>query len=265
LHAVRQERVFTALARELRTGEIDAHTLEQLAAVVSEQAVTARRLGATELRAVATAAVRSAADGRRLARRVGESTGIAIEILSAAEEARLAFAGAVGMLAQPPAGLVAVVDVGGGSCEIAVGEAGRTVSWWKSVALGTSLLTDRWLPSDPPRSSELRAGLERAGAAVAGVSPPTPRRALAVGGSATSLGRVTGPLLDGPAFARALELLGSAPAAELGGRIGVDPRRVRLLPSALLLLKAISARLGAPLAIGSGGIREGLLLEAALR
>jgi exopolyphosphatase / guanosine-5'-triphosphate,3'-diphosphate pyrophosphatase len=258
--------VFTALVRELGTdGRIKERTLDQLAAIVSEQAGTARRLGATELRAVATAAVRRAANGRRLARSVSERTGTAIEILSAQEEARLAFAGAVGMLAQPPSGPVGVVDVGGGSCEIAVGEAGQSVAWWESVPLGTITLTDRCLPSDPPRPAELRAARDHAGVAVAGVSPPALGSALAVGGSATSLGRVTGRLLDEPALHHALDLLGGAPAGELGGRLGIDPRRVRLLPAALLLLQAIAARLGAPLAIGSGGIREGLLLETAIR
>jgi exopolyphosphatase / guanosine-5'-triphosphate,3'-diphosphate pyrophosphatase len=264
LHAVRQERVFTALARELAADpRTRQRALDELAAVVAEQAATARRLGATELRAVATAAVRRAADGPRVMRAVAERTGTPIEILTAREEARLAFAGAVGMLAQPPSGLVGVVDVGGGSCELAVGEAGRPVSWWESVPLGSSSLTDRCLPSDPPRPAELRAALERARLTVAGISPPTPRQTLAVGGSATSLGRVTGRLLDGPGLAHALDLLGAEPAAVVGGRLGVDPRRVRLLPAALVLLQAIAARFGAPLAIGSGGIREGLLLETA--
>jgi exopolyphosphatase/guanosine-5'-triphosphate,3'-diphosphate pyrophosphatase len=265
LHAVRQERVFTALARELTPdGRIRQGALEELATVVAEQVATARRLGATELRAVATAAVRRAADGPRLMRSVAERTGTPIEILTAREEARLAFAGAVGMLAPPPIGLVGVVDVGGGSCELAVGEAGQPVSWWESVPLGSSSLTEGCLPSDPPRPSQLRAAVERVQSAVAGISPPTPRQTLAVGGSATSLGRVTGRLLDGPAFAHALDLLGAEPAAVLGERLGVDPRRVRLLPAALVLLQALAARFGAPLAIGSGGIREGLLLERAV-
>jgi exopolyphosphatase / guanosine-5'-triphosphate,3'-diphosphate pyrophosphatase len=266
LHVVRQERVFTALARGLGpAGRIGERTLDELTQIVADQLVTARRLGATELRAVATAAVRLAADGPGLVRCVAERIGTPIEILSPGEEARLAFAGAVGMLEQAPSGLVGVVDVGGGSSEMAVGEAGGPVSWWESVALGTSSLTERWLPSDPPRPSELDDALAQVRAAVAGASPPTPRLTLAVGGSATSLARVTGTLLDGPAFARALDLLGAEPAATLGARLGVDPRRVRLLPAALVLLQAIAARLGAPLAIGSGGIREGLLLETASR
>jgi exopolyphosphatase / guanosine-5'-triphosphate,3'-diphosphate pyrophosphatase len=258
--------VFTALARELeRDGRIEQRTVDELTAVVADQMRTAQRLGATELRAVATAAVRRAADGRRLVRSVGERTGAAIEILSAAEEARLAFAGAVGMLERPPSGPIGVVDVGGGSCEMAVGEASGPVSWWESVPFGSMSLTDRCLPSDPPPTSELDEARALVRGAVAEISPPTPRRTLAVGGSATSLCRVTGPLLDGPAVARALELLGGEPAAVLGERIDVDPRRVRLLPAALVLLEAIAARFGAPLAIGSGGIREGLLLETAGR
>ena len=133
------------------------------------------------------------------------------------------------------------------------------------MRLGSSSVTDRWLPSDPPRPSELGVALDHVRDAVAGLSPPTPGRALAVGGSATSLGRVAGRLLDGPAFARALYLLGTEPSAALGARIGVDPRRVRLLPGALLLLEAMATRLGVPLTVSRGGIREGLLLELAVR
>jgi exopolyphosphatase / guanosine-5'-triphosphate,3'-diphosphate pyrophosphatase len=233
--------------------------------VVSDHVATARELGATELRAVATDAVRRAANGRRLARELAERTGTRIEILTAGEEARLAFAGAVGMLDPTPRGLVGVVDVGGGSSELVVGEPGRPVRWWESVPLGSSSLTDGCLPSDPPAPQELLAALTQVRDAVAGMAPPRPQHALAVGGSAASLAQVTGRRLDGPAFARALQLLGSEPAAALGRRIGVDPRRVRLLPAALLLLEAMAARLGLPLTIGRGGIREGLLLETARR
>jgi exopolyphosphatase / guanosine-5'-triphosphate,3'-diphosphate pyrophosphatase len=237
--------------------------LAELVEVVRGQVGTARELGATELRAVATDAVRRAANGRRLVREVADRTGTRIDILTAGEEARLAFAGAVGMLDEPPGGLIGVVDVGGGSSELVVGECGRPVAWWESVPSGSSSLTEDWLPSDPPAPAELLAALERVRHAVAGLSPPRPSRALAVGGSAASLARVTGRVLDGPAFTRALQLLGTEPAAALGQRIGIDPRRVRLLPGALLLLEAMAAQIGLPLAIGRGGIREGLLLEAA--
>jgi exopolyphosphatase / guanosine-5'-triphosphate,3'-diphosphate pyrophosphatase len=266
LTIVTQETAFTALGRELQAhGRIGASKLVELIAVVEAQVGAAQRHGATQTRAVATAAVRRAANGRRLARELAERTGVAIEVLSAGEEARLAFTGAVGMLDEPAVGLVGVVDVGGGSSELVIGEPGSVPVWWESVALGSSSVTDRWLHSDPPRPSELGAALDHVREAVAGLRPPTPARALAVGGSATSLGRVAGRLLDGPAFARALYLLGTEPSAALGGRIGVDPRRVRLLPGALLLLEAMATRLGLPLTVSRGGIREGLLLELAVR
>jgi len=266
LEVVSQEKAFIALGRELGTdGRIGQAKLAELMQVVEAQVGAAQRLGATEVRAVATAAVRRAANGRRLVRDVAERTGTEIEILSAGEEARLAFVGAVGMLDEPPMGLVAVLDIGGGSSELVIGEPGWPPVWWESVPLGSSTITERWLHSDPPHPSELSAALQRVRMAVAGLSPPRPVQALAVGGSATSLGRVAGRLLDGPAFARALYLLGTEPAATLGHRLGVDPRRVRLLPGALLLLEALTARLGVSLAVGRGGIREGLLLELAVR
>jgi exopolyphosphatase/guanosine-5'-triphosphate,3'-diphosphate pyrophosphatase len=266
LEVVAQEKAFTSLGSELATrGEIGTAKLAELVTVVEAQVAVARRLGVAQIRAVATAAVRRAANGRRLARELAERTGTEIEILSAGEEARLAFCGAVGMLQQPPTGLVGVIDIGGGSCELVVGEPGAAPTWWESVALGSSSVTDRWLHSDPPHPLELSTALDHVRAAVAGLSPPRPASALAVGGSATSLGRVAGCVLDGPAFARALSLLGSEPAARLGQRIGVDPQRIRLLPAALLLLEAMAARLEAPLMVSSGGIREGLLLELAIR
>jgi exopolyphosphatase / guanosine-5'-triphosphate,3'-diphosphate pyrophosphatase len=266
LEVVTQQTAFTALGRELQAhGRIGPSKLLELVAVVEAQLATAQRLGATETRAVATAAVRRAANGRRLARELAERTGAEIEVLSAGEEARLAFCGAVGMLDEPPTGLVGVADVGGGSSELVIGEPGLAPVWWESVALGSSSVTDRWLHSDPPCRSELSVALDHVRDAVAGLDPPMPGRALAVGGSATSLGRVAGRLLDGPAFARALYLLGTEPAAALGERLGVDPRRIRLLPGALLLLEAMATRLGVPLTISRGGIREGLLLELAVR
>jgi exopolyphosphatase/guanosine-5'-triphosphate,3'-diphosphate pyrophosphatase len=266
LTVVTQETAFTALGRELQAhGRIGASKLVELVAVVEAQIASAQRHGATQTCAVATAAIRRAANGRRLARELAERTGVPIEVLSAGEEARLAFSGAVGMLDEPPVGLVGVVDVGGGSSELVVGQPGSVPLWWESVALGSSSVTDRWLHSDPPSASELGAALDHVRESVAGLEPPTPGRALAVGGSATSLGRVAGRLLDGPAFARALYLLGTEPSAALGARIGVDPRRVRLLPGALLLLEAMATQLGLPLTVSRGGIREGLLLELAVR
>jgi exopolyphosphatase/guanosine-5'-triphosphate,3'-diphosphate pyrophosphatase len=84
-----------------------------------------------------------------------------------------------------------------------------------------------------------------------------------VGGSATSLRRLSGPLLDGEAFAHSLKLLCSARAVDIARRFALDIERVRLLPAGLLILQAASERFGATLQVGRGGLREGILLEEA--
>ncbi len=262
LRVVAEERVFTALGSELEAdGRIGAAKLAELAAIVRLQVGTARALRADSIRAVATEAVRRAANGRRLVRELAAQTGIEIEILTAGEEARLAFTGAVGMLERPPAASIAVVDVGGGSSELVIGAPDRSISWWQSTPLGSSTIVDRWLPDDPPTPAQLQTASQRAREAVSEMRPPRPERALAVGGSATSLALVAGRVLDGPAFAAALTLLCSEPSGPLGERLGVDPRRMRLLPAGLVLLQAIAARLGLPLLVVRGGLREGLLLS----
>ena len=85
---------------------------------------------------------------------------------------------------------------------------------------------------------------------------------VAVGGSATSLRRIAGPLLDAAAFARVLAVLAAEPAGDVATRFEIDADRVRLLPAALLILEAAADRFRAPLEVARGGLREGLLLEA---
>ena len=87
--------------------------------------------------------------------------------------------------------------------------------------------------------------------------------AVAVGGSAASLRRLVGAVLDPETLQRALRLLSDGPAAGVALRFGLDARRVRLMPAGLLALDAAAQALGRPLQIGRGGLREGVLLDLA--
>jgi exopolyphosphatase/guanosine-5'-triphosphate,3'-diphosphate pyrophosphatase len=86
--------------------------------------------------------------------------------------------------------------------------------------------------------------------------------AVAVGGSATSLGRVAGPVLDAAGLERALRALTRESASAVAERFLIDPQRARLLPAGLLILQGVSRLLEAVVHVGRGGIREGVLLEA---
>ncbi|MBV9942195.1 MAG: hypothetical protein JO262_08730 [Solirubrobacterales bacterium] len=262
LTPVHQERAFTHVRRAFTSeAEIGVAKIAEVASVVSAQLQTARELGAEDVRGVATAAVRRAANRDALIAAVHASCGLEVAVLSPEEEARLAFSGAARTLGHVPAGPLGVVDVGGGSCELVVGEVPDGVRWCASLELGSGDLADECLRSDPPTVEELGRARARVSEALDGLRPPHTECALAVGGSATSLRRIAGSMLDAPAFARILALLGAERAADVARRFGLDTDRVRLLPAGLLILQAAAERFGAPLQIAHGGLREGLLLE----
>jgi exopolyphosphatase / guanosine-5'-triphosphate,3'-diphosphate pyrophosphatase len=260
---IHQERAFTHVRRALSADEeIDSEKIAELVTVVVGQLHAARELGAADVCGVATAAVRRAANREALLSAVRESCGLEVEILSAEEEARLAFTGAARTLGYDPAGPLGVVDVGGGSSELVVGTVPDRVSWFASIELGSGQLADECLRSDPPSAEELGRARARVSEVLDGVRPPHAARVVAVGGSATSLRRIAGPQLDAGAFRRVLALLSAERAADAARRFALDTDRVRLLPAGLLILEAAADRFGAPLEVARGGLREGLLLEA---
>ena len=258
-----QERAFTRLGRGVvEHGEIPPAKISEVVEIVVEQLQTARQIGAKEVYGVATAAIRRASNGAALLEAIRGACDLAIEVLSGEEEARLAFLGVAATLGHDPSGSLGVVDVGGGSSELVVGTAPDKVGWSTSFGVGSGDLADRYLHSDPPGAHELAAARAHVADALDGIDAPRPTEAVAVGGSAASLRRLAGPLLDGDSFARAFNLLAAEPASEISRRFALDIERVRLLPAALVILQAASGLFASPLQIGRGGVREGVLLEA---
>jgi exopolyphosphatase/guanosine-5'-triphosphate,3'-diphosphate pyrophosphatase len=94
-----------------------------------------------------------------------------------------------------------------------------------------------------------------------GLEPPRPTAAYAVGGSATSLRRLIGAVLDHETLGRGIRLLSGAPCGEVARQFELHPERARVLPAGMLLLDAASTLLGAPLQIAGGGLRDGVILE----
>jgi exopolyphosphatase / guanosine-5'-triphosphate,3'-diphosphate pyrophosphatase len=257
-------RAFTRIGKGLKPGdEIPRAKILEVADVVASHRDLAGQAGAHPLRTVATAAIRGAANRDEFVEVVSERGGVEVTILDGEEEARLAFHGATRTLGRALDGSVGVVDVGGGSTEIAVGSTAAGVSWWASFRLGSGHLADEHLCADPPAPEEIAAVRAHARAVLEGLDVPAPRTAVAVGGSAASLRRLVGPVLDADTARRALDALCGAPVAEVARQFTLDPERIRLLPAGVLILEAAAARLGCPLIIGRGGLREGVLLELA--
>ncbi len=262
LAIVHQRRDFTRIGSHAGDDGIPPEKVAEIIEVVAGQLEVARELGAAEVWGVATAAIRSASNGPELLDAIRQRCGLEVRVLSGEEEARLAFVGAARTLGHAPAGALGVVDVGGGSSELVVGTAPASVAWSRSFAIGSGSLADRYLCSDPPSAEELSRARGHVASAFEGVEVPHPVEAVAVGGSAASLFRLAGPLLDAEAFARSLRVLASDRATTIARQFALEIERVRLLPAGLLILQAASELFGAALQVGRGGIREALLLEA---
>jgi exopolyphosphatase / guanosine-5'-triphosphate,3'-diphosphate pyrophosphatase len=263
LEPLLQQRAFTRIGRTIDAfGAIPEQAIAAVAGVVAAQRAAAVQAGAERLRVVATAATRRAANGDALVAALRDRAGVECAVLSAHDEGRLAFAGATRTLDRPPDGTIAVVDVGGMSTEIVLGTVAGGVSWMRSFAIGSSALAGR-CRADPPSTADLEAMRATAAEAFAPADVPRADHAVAVGGSAASLPTLLGPVVDQATVERALELLAAAPAAVLARRHGLAQERAHLLPAGILVLDAAGRRLGMPLRIGRGGLREGVVLELA--
>jgi exopolyphosphatase / guanosine-5'-triphosphate,3'-diphosphate pyrophosphatase len=263
LREVLQQRAFTRIGKGLKGGEIPGEKIAEVARVVAGQRAVVQQLGCVALRVVATAAIRNADNAGEFTATLASEGGVDVEVLDAGEEARLAFAGATRTLGEPLAGSVGVVDVGGGSTELAIGTLAGGATWSESFRVGSGLLTDHYRRADPPSAAELHAMREYAHGVFEGLDLPPVGAAVAVGGSAASLRRMVGPVLEPGALQRALQVLGEAPADHVAERYSLDPERVRLMPAGMLILAAATETLGCSLTIGRGGLREGVLLELA--
>ncbi|WP_413807971.1 Ppx/GppA family phosphatase [Streptomyces sp. OE57] len=136
-------------------GAIGPDGVDRLIAVVREALEAAEDKGVEDVLPFATSAVREASNADEVLARVAEETGVRLQVLSGADEARLTFLAARRWFGWS-AGKLLVLDIGGGSLEIAYGmdeEPDAAVS----LPLGAGRLTGSWLPGDPPDPADVRA------------------------------------------------------------------------------------------------------------
>jgi exopolyphosphatase / guanosine-5'-triphosphate,3'-diphosphate pyrophosphatase len=262
LRTVMEQRAYTRIGKTSKhNGRIDADKIAEVAEVVATQVRLAEEVGAEAIRTVATAAIRDATNRDEVVAEIARVAGVAVEVLSEDEEGRLAFVGATKPLGHPVGGEVAVVDVGGGSSEIVLGRVPGGAHSVHSFKIGSGSLADDFLDNDPPSAAELRALRDHLTDFFEDVEIDRPDQAVAVGGSATSLRRLVGAVLEYETLERAVRLLAGDPIIEVARRFELDARRVRVLPAGVLLLEKLSELLGQPLQIGKGGLREGVILD----
>jgi exopolyphosphatase/guanosine-5'-triphosphate,3'-diphosphate pyrophosphatase len=248
-----------------RLGTISHAKFTMTCDVVREYADTARAAGVRDLNVLITSPGRQAANGRQLADALERAASFPAHILSAADEARLAFVGAMEGVATSGRRRVGVVDVGGGSAQLAVGTRGGGSEWIHSIDLGTQRLTTRVLAGDPPGSAAVEAARREASVALADLALPEVSTAYAVGGSARALKRIVGSRLGAEELANAAERLATTPSAQVAVSYGIDPGRARTLAAGAVILAELQALFDRPLEVVRGGLRDGALSELARR
>src|SRR5687768_8058181 len=122
-----------------QTGLMGPGVVDRLIAVLTRFALRCRSAGA-EVRAVATSPLRAAGNRDHVIDRVRARTGLTLEVISGAEEARLV---CLGVLGDAPGGRAAVIDIGGGSAELAAALGDRPTHVW-TAPLGGVLLSERF-------------------------------------------------------------------------------------------------------------------------
>lgn len=260
-----------------RTGRLNESALDRAVAVFQDYEAIIRRLGADQVRCVATSAFREAANGDELRGRLEGATGYSLEEISSDEEARLVLR-AVQEAFPQPRGRRVVVDVGGGSTEIILEEKGRLAAV-HSLPLGSVRLTERWLAADPPQAKELeRLAADLQVILEAGGPLPSAATMVGVGGTATTFvaidltldaydhSRVHGATLTGDTLRDLIERCATMTNAERLAFPGLHPGRAEVIVAGGLILQAVMERFGLKkMAVSDRGLRWGVVLELAAR
>ncbi len=281
---------FTPLVREkemLRLGDIvsrEGHITDAAADIavgtVRRFKLMADAAGASEVLVCATSAIRQADNGDALVDRIETEAGVTVDVINGITEARLIF-GAVRasvMLDRPPA---LCFDVGGGSVEIMVGDAGG-MQWATSENLGVGRLTAELVHDDPPSKSD-RKRLQSRLIDVLGpladlVAGYEPKMVVGSSGTLEDLARMVAARRKGkgnvPVSLNQLtftrdEFLAlhsdilAATASERRRMEGLEARRVDLIPAGSMFLATAMELFGFDeMTVSEWALREGIVLEA---
>ncbi len=257
-------------------GAVTDKGIEALTDFCASAMQTAEDKGCEEMLGFATSAVRDAVNSDDVLAHVEQHSGVALEVLSGEDEARLTFL-AVRRWFGWSAGRLAVFDIGGGSLEIAGGtDEAPDVAW--SLPLGAARMARLWFGGDRPSDDDIRDLRKQVRAEIARdaghlLRAGAPDKAAATSKTFRSLARICGaaPSAEGPLVPRVLELetlsgwipkLMELSSDELADLPGVSPSRThQIVPGALVAEACMDIFDLTELEICPWALREGVILE----
>jgi exopolyphosphatase / guanosine-5'-triphosphate,3'-diphosphate pyrophosphatase len=256
------------------TGRLQPEAMARALTALQRQRERAEQAGAERIIAIATESVRAAKNGDEfLAQAAAAPVGVALRVIGGDEEARLSFR-SVSESLDEAGRATSVVDIGGGSTELIVGQ-GSTLHAHKSVPIGSVRLTERLVRHDPPTAEEQEKLIAAIDAAVAEL-PMVRGDLVALAGTATSIAALQlgdrmpsydGEMVDGMRLSTAelegwVKRLACLSVAERKQLPGLDPRRADVIYAGAAILWRIAARAGVDvLRVSDRGVRWGALEE----
>jgi len=264
--------------RAFETGSLGKEAMDLAVRTLSNFHKLLKLRQVNRMRAVATSAVRETKNSADFVARIRRETGIKVEIIPGAEEARLIFVAArhaMGLEGGPHL----LVDIGGGSVELVLVRDGEPM-WMRSLKLGVSRLSEQFLTADPPTPRQIRdlethlseemgdllksarrAGVERAIGTSGTVNTLV---AMARAARGEELGRLAGASASAGEVAHIRRRVVECDLADRLELPGMDTKRADLMPASAILTDYILRHSGAPeLVACTWALREGLLLELA--
>lgn len=256
-------------------GALQPQAQQRTISAIADFVKLAHSFGADDIRVVATSAMRDARNSQEFVDLVKCKIGIDMEILSEEDEGRFSYSS----VALDPEmggykGTLAVVDIGGGSTEVTLGDANQ-ISFTKSIRIGAVRLTERVLHSDPPSPDELaEAGTIAREAIRDAVCGREASRIAQVGGSGVNVARVFkqvppnmthevhGAILMPDDVRRILEHLSGLTVEQKKQVIGIEPDRADIiLAGAIILDSVISTLKASEIVVSTKGLRHGVLYQ----
>jgi exopolyphosphatase/guanosine-5'-triphosphate,3'-diphosphate pyrophosphatase len=259
------------------TGELDTRAISRAAESLSRMTTLAKQFGAQRIQIVATSAVRDADNADAFRRAVRDATGLGVRILDGDEEARLAFRSALAHF-DLGASRAAVMDIGGGSLELALSARG-VIERMVSLPLGALRLTEQFVGDECSRR-DVRRLRKHVREILRAKLPAREWRGAEIIGSGGTVSNLAGMTLarrgmqaahtvHGTRVSRGdvehlLDALEDTSLEERQSMPALNPARADIIVAGLAVIAEVLARLDAhDLVVSAYGIREGLLLEAA--
>lgn len=245
---------------------IQPQAIERAVMILKKYREICDKLGVSQIRAVATSAMRDAKNREEVCENFKNILKKDIEIISGDEEAQMSFAGTV-----ENSELSTVIDIGGGSTEIITGKTPQIQSRI-SINIGAVRMTERFLKEKPAlkeniaaaqneiRRQLLKAGKRETGILYAVAGTPTTLAAIGQGLKDFSRESIHGYVLKAETVEEILERLLKSSLEEIVKIPGVHPQRADILPAGALILKEILEFLKADsCVVSTQGLRYGVL------